>query len=422
MHSSKVKPKVRVGCRPSPLSLSQFHELQQLVDFPLEAVPTATTGCLDRSISLRSLDKTDFFTREIDQLLLEKEVRLALHSAKDLPDPLPQGLVLAALTKGLDPADALVFRPYEDLATLPQGSIVATSSQRREEAVSKLRSDFRFVDVRGNVNERLQLLYAGKIDALVVAEAALIRLGLTDLSRIRLPGETAPLQGQLAVIARSDDVEMQLRLAHLDSRPLKRVAYFGLDPTHFATDGLLFHLPLIEIEPLETPSLAETLTKASHILFTSKTTVKLLIERVGVDLLKSKTLLSIGKVTTAHLKRWDLFPVTAEEETAEGLLHMLPQNTSHVAYPHSTLARPVIFKALESRPHTAIPLYTPRPHLPFALDLQAIDELVFTSPSTVLAFEQLIGFLPTGKKISAQGQVTQAAIDLLQLRAKQSIS
>ncbi len=160
-----------------------------------------TIGDRDRTTSLRTLDKTDFFTRELDQLLLAGAIDAAIHSAKDLPEPLPQGLTLAALTKGLDPRDSLVLREGE---TLQPNSLIATSSLRREETVRALCPTARFIDLRGTIHERLAKLHKKEADGVVLAECALIRLKLTHLNRIPLPGETAPLQGRLAIIVRSN--------------------------------------------------------------------------------------------------------------------------------------------------------------------------------------------------------------------------
>lgn len=179
-----------------------------------ELIWVETTGDRDQKTSLRTLGKSDFFTRELDQMLLRGEIDLAIHSAKDLPEPLPEGLVLAFLTKGLDPRDSLVLRDQESIETLPNGAWIATSSERREEAVLTLRKDFRFKDVRGKVAERLALLERGEADGVVIAEAALLRLGLTHLNRLQLPGPTAPGQGQLAVVCRqnfSDDLAQRSR-------------------------------------------------------------------------------------------------------------------------------------------------------------------------------------------------------------------
>lgn len=214
-----------VGGRQSPLSQAQirevFLELQQWIPhIHFRSLLVETYGDKNYSISLRDLGKSDFFTREVDQLLLKGLCRIAIHSAKDLPEPLAEGVELVALTKGLDPADSLVFRPKEALHTLPTDSLIATSSIRREEAVKKMRADFRFTDIRGTISHRLEKLNSYKVDGVVIAEAALLRLGLTHLNRIKIPGETVPYQGQLAVLARQGDQEMREFFSPLDVRYL----------------------------------------------------------------------------------------------------------------------------------------------------------------------------------------------------------
>lgn len=215
--------KIVVGARQSRLSQAQFWEVSGLLkqhhpEVVLHPYWVVTEGDRDRVTSLRSLDKTDFFTKQIDQLLLQGGCRVAVHSAKDLPEPLPEGLILVALTLGIDPGDVLVLRNKETLDSLRSGAIVATSSKRREEAVRQLRADLCFVDLRGTIEERLSKLESGQADGVVVAEAALIRLGITALNRVRLPGSTAQHQGQLAIVAREGDVEMQRLFECLDSR------------------------------------------------------------------------------------------------------------------------------------------------------------------------------------------------------------
>ncbi len=175
-----------------------------------------TTGDRDLLTSLKALDKTDFFTKEIDILIQEKKTRIGIHSAKDLPDPLPKGLARIALTKGVDARDVLVLAPGKTLATLPPYAKIATSSTRREESIKTLLPTAHVIDIRGTIERRLQEITSGNIDGLVVAEAALIRLGLTHLNRIFLPGETAPYQGKLAVIALEDDEEMRSLFACID--------------------------------------------------------------------------------------------------------------------------------------------------------------------------------------------------------------
>lgn len=209
--------KILVGARSSPLSRAQFEEVRQALCGEWDLVPlwVETTGDIDKQTSLRSLDKTNFFTKELDELLIEGKIRVSIHSAKDLPDPIPDGLALIALTKGVDPRDSLVFRSGENLAT---ATLIATSSVRREEVIRTLRFGLQFVDLRGTIGERLALLEKRVVDGVVVAEAALIRLGLTHLNRLILPGETAPMQGRLAILAQTGDEEMRHIFGPLDER------------------------------------------------------------------------------------------------------------------------------------------------------------------------------------------------------------
>ncbi len=217
---------IAVGARKSPLSQAQAKEVyeelrryHQNIEFRMVLVDTH--GDKDQKTSLRTLDKTNFFTKEIDELLLAGKCDVGIHSAKDLPEPLPKGLILIALTHGVDSSDSLVLREGETLKTLAPYAIIATSSERREETVRSLRADLKFVDLRGTIGQRLSKLETGEADGVVVAEAAIIRLGLVHLNRIRLPGDTAHLQGQLAIIARDNDVAMKELFKCLDSRIAK---------------------------------------------------------------------------------------------------------------------------------------------------------------------------------------------------------
>jgi hydroxymethylbilane synthase len=207
------KKNIVVGARSSPLSRVQVDEVLREIRqfFPsitFDPIWVETSGDKDLITSLKVMDKTDFFTREIDQMLESNQCRIAIHSAKDLPDPLPAGLACASITKGVDPSDVIVLREEDTLSLLPIGAKVATSSLRREQAIKELRDDFICVDIRGTIAQRLHLLDTCKVDAVVMAEAALIRLKLTNRNRVKLPGPVAKGQGQLAIIARSSDTEM----------------------------------------------------------------------------------------------------------------------------------------------------------------------------------------------------------------------
>lgn len=222
MLSSTESLTIKVGARSSPLSKKQVDEVlaeigQHYPQVTFECIFTDTVGDKDRTTSLRTLDKTDFFTREVDQLILSGHCRIGIHSGKDLPDPITKGLRLVAMTAGLDPADVLVMREGDSINTLKRNAIIATSSMRREQIVRKMRSDFLIIDIRGTIGERLSKLDSYEADGVVIAEAALIRLGLTHLNRVRLPGDTVPFQGQLAVLAREDDPEMAAMFTRIDT-------------------------------------------------------------------------------------------------------------------------------------------------------------------------------------------------------------
>lgn len=204
---------ILVAARDSCLSrvqVKEVHQELQMVYPNCVFVPTwvRTTGDNRLDLSLRFLNKTDFFTKEVDQLVLSKVCRVGIHSAKDLPDPLKEGLRIVAITKGVDARDVLVLPPHQTIDTLPKKARIATSTLRREKAVKDLREDLVCLDIRGVIEARLAYLYRGEIEGLVVAEAALIRLHLTHLNRFFLSTETAALQGKLAVVARQDDEEM----------------------------------------------------------------------------------------------------------------------------------------------------------------------------------------------------------------------
>lgn len=183
-----------IGARSSPLSRMQVEEIKSEIGIDFDVIWIKTTGDLDRKTSLRDLDRTDFFTHELDEMVLKGEIDAAIHSAKDLPDPLPKGLRVGYISEGVDSRDSLVIK-REPL------KVVATSSERREEMVRKLYPDCQFVDIRGTIEERLK----NDVDGVVIAEAALIRLKLTHLKRVFLPGETAPMQGKLAIVCRENE-------------------------------------------------------------------------------------------------------------------------------------------------------------------------------------------------------------------------
>ena len=211
---------LNLGARGSPLARLQADEaiaaLRPL--FPPETV-FATTWFEtpgDRDLATPLSDPsvpTDFFTADLDRALLKGRIDLAVHSAKDLPSPLPAGLTVAARTRARDIRDALVFRPGEE--GLPP-RVVGASSPRRAETVRALYPDTVCQDLRGDVPARIRQLDEGAYDAIVVAACALERLGLADRIGRYLPGDPLPQQGRLALVIRADDTDLVERLRPID--------------------------------------------------------------------------------------------------------------------------------------------------------------------------------------------------------------
>ncbi len=192
---------MKVAARNSNLSRAQVLEIEKELGISLDPIFVETHGDQNLLKSLRDMDKTDFFTREVDALVLSKKARISIHAAKDLPDPLPEGLKCIYISDGVDPRDVLVLGPKP----LEEIKIVGSSSDRRDEMVKAILPDVICKDIRGTIERRLEQLDEAQFDAVVMAEAALVRLGLTHRKRIYLEGETAALQGKLAILARCDD-------------------------------------------------------------------------------------------------------------------------------------------------------------------------------------------------------------------------
>jgi hydroxymethylbilane synthase len=214
--------KLRVGTRPSELALKQVEEIARSVPaVEFEIVPIETTGDLDKTTPLSSVEGGDFFTRQIEEALLTGKIDAAIHSAKDLPDLPAQGLEIAAITRSVDLFDALVSKGSLNIDELKIGAKVGASSLRRKTQLNAHRKDLRVVDIRGTIGERLQLLGEKDLDAVVVAAAALMRLGLEHRIAQRIPRdilEAHPLQGALAIQVRHGDEKTAALFRSLDAR------------------------------------------------------------------------------------------------------------------------------------------------------------------------------------------------------------
>ena len=143
----------------------------------------------------------DMFTRELDMALLSGKADIAIHSAKDLPEKLHPDLEVIALYEAFDKTDSLVSRDHISLANLPEGSTIGTSSPLRKKELESIRPDLKVVGIRGCIEERVEQVRNGKIDAVIVATCALKRLGMEDEITEVLNFETHPMQGRLAITA-----------------------------------------------------------------------------------------------------------------------------------------------------------------------------------------------------------------------------
>lgn len=225
--------KIRVCARDSKLSQTQVVEIyKSLQNFYPEVVfdlsILKTKGDIDLKTSLTHMDKTDFFTKELDELILEKKVDIAIHSAKDLPDPLHPKLDIFALTLGVDPTDVLLLKENQSILSLKKNARIGTSSKRREEMIKKLREDFVAQDIRGTIEERIRQLNQDQIEGLIIAKAALIRLDLLHLNWVSLKGGFAQNQGRLAVVGLKENLMMKelFHCLHLDQESYEKSSLF----------------------------------------------------------------------------------------------------------------------------------------------------------------------------------------------------
>jgi hydroxymethylbilane synthase len=199
--------------RRSPLALAQSRSFAARLSTAAEATSTqelqiVTTGDQIQDRSLAEIGGKGLFVKEIEEALLAKKADFAVHSLKDLPGLLPAGLVLACIPQREDPRDALIAPQHRTLAALPPGARVGTSSLRRSISVKSLRPDLVVQLLRGNVDTRLRKVESGQYDAIVLARAGLVRLGLEHkVTQILSADEClpAPGQGALGIECRTED-------------------------------------------------------------------------------------------------------------------------------------------------------------------------------------------------------------------------
>jgi hydroxymethylbilane synthase len=219
--------KLRIGSRGSQLALWQAKAIAGLLrvqGHEVEIEIIKTTGDRLQEVTFAQVGSKGMFTKEIEEALAEGRFDLAVHSLKDLPTELPEPFVLAATPVRVDPRDAFVSINHANLAALPLGARVGTSSQRRRAQLKRLRPDLDLVEFRGNVDTRLRKLAEGQVEAILLAAAGLDRLGRTDWVRERLsPEQFCPAAGQgaLGIETRKNDaatIEAVSFLDHADTR------------------------------------------------------------------------------------------------------------------------------------------------------------------------------------------------------------
>lgn len=199
-----MNKKIRVIARGSRLSRLQVEEVfKNFPELAYEIKYLESYGDKNQQISLLNGEApADIFTRELDDAIRQGDADIAIHSAKDLPYPLPEDIEVIALFPAFDTTDSLVSRDHKKLTELPAGSIIGTSSPLRKKGLNELRPDLTIKGIRGCIEERVQQVKDGKYDAAIVATCALKRLGMEDEIAEVLPFPTHPLQGFLAITAK----------------------------------------------------------------------------------------------------------------------------------------------------------------------------------------------------------------------------
>ncbi len=283
-------PSIKIGTRGSQLALWQANWVkQQLTDHcpenTIEIVVIKTRGDMVLDTPLAKIGGKGLFVKEIEEALQKGSIDLAVHSLKDMPGRLPPGLTLGAVPVRETPWDALVAEKYDCLAALPAGARIGTSSLRRASQLQHRRPDLRIVPLRGNVDTRLGKLARGEMEAIILAAAGLLRLGMGDRITESLDKSVvlpAVAQGALGLEIRQDDhttAEILRALDHRESRLavtaerafLQRLeggcqvpiaAYAGVAGDHLTIEGLVADL---SGKTVVTDSLSGTVDRAAEL-------------------------------------------------------------------------------------------------------------------------------------------------------------
>lgn len=225
-----MKAKLTIGTRQSLLALWQSNHIAALLrekypecEVVLKKIVTKGDRILD--VPLAQIGGKGLFTKEIETELADGTIDLAVHSLKDMPTVLPEGLCLTAITERANVGDAFVSNKYTSFEELPLGAVIGTSSLRRKAQLLAARPDLQIMDLRGNVDTRLRKLDEGLYDAIILAAAGLERLGHGDRITALIPPNVclpAVGQGALAIEARTADDEVRSMLEFLNDLPTKQ--------------------------------------------------------------------------------------------------------------------------------------------------------------------------------------------------------
>lgn len=210
------KKVIKIGSRDSALAMWQskfvMEQLEKITDeYTFEIVPLKTKGDKILDVSLAKVGDKGLFTKELEQAMLDGETDLAVHSMKDVPTNLVEGLIIGSILKREDPRDVIISPYGYTFETLPKGAKVGTSSLRRKAQIQNLRPDLQISDVRGNLNTRMRKMHDEKFDALILAAAGVIRMGWSEEISEYLPIELslpAVSQGAIGIECRADDKEI----------------------------------------------------------------------------------------------------------------------------------------------------------------------------------------------------------------------
>jgi hydroxymethylbilane synthase len=211
---------LRIGTRKSKLALWQANYIKAKLEeagHTAELVLITTTGDKILDTPLAKIGGKGLFVKEIEEALLREEIDIAVHSLKDVPMILPQGLTLGAITQREEPFDVLISKDGKTLEELPEGACVGTSSLRRQVQIKRRRPDLRVEVLRGNVDTRLRKLEGGQYDAIVLAYAGIKRLGLEEkITKVLEDFIPAVGQGSLAIEVKEDREDVLSAIAFLD--------------------------------------------------------------------------------------------------------------------------------------------------------------------------------------------------------------